>query len=70
MNGRRDLVFPGGTEVGLEIWHSFKDCRNIELYSAESPISNHTISRRNVVVEMWRLLRPSGLLFLSVPFNL
>ncbi|MCE5213552.1 MAG: ATP-grasp domain-containing protein [Methanobacterium sp.] len=35
------LVFPGGTEVGLEIWNSLKDCKEVELFSAGSPVSNH-----------------------------
>ncbi len=35
------LVFPGGTEIGLEIWRSLKDCKDIRLYSAASDVSNH-----------------------------
>ena len=35
------LVFPGGTEIGLEIWRSLKDCKDIRLYSAGSEVSNH-----------------------------
>ncbi|MEN6553020.1 MAG: ATP-grasp domain-containing protein [Methanobacterium sp.] len=35
------LVFPGGTEIGLEIWNSLKDCKEVELFSAGSPVSNH-----------------------------
>lgn len=35
------LVFPGGTEIGLEIWRSLKDCKEIRLYSAGSEVSNH-----------------------------
>lgn len=35
------LIFPGGTEIGLEIWRSLKDCKDIRLYSAASDVSNH-----------------------------
>src|SRR5438034_9941854 len=35
------LVFPGGTEIGLEIQRSLRDCKEIRLYSAGSPVSNH-----------------------------
>ncbi len=35
------LVFPGGTEVGLEIWRSLKDCKEINLYSVSSAVKNH-----------------------------
>jgi len=34
-------VFPGGTEIGLEIWKSLKGCKDIVLYSAGSDVSNH-----------------------------
>lgn len=30
------IVFPGCTEIGLEIWKSLKDCKDITLYSAAS----------------------------------
>jgi carbamoyl-phosphate synthase large subunit len=35
-------VFPAGTEIGLEIWRALKDCKEIELYAAESVESSHT----------------------------
>lgn len=38
---RNVLIFPGGTEIGLEIWNSLKDCKEINLFSAGSPVSNH-----------------------------
>lgn len=38
---KKVLVFPGGTEIGLEIWKSLKDCKEIILYSAGSDVSNH-----------------------------
>jgi carbamoyl-phosphate synthase large subunit len=42
MEGRRKVVvFPGGTEIGLEIWKSLRECKDITLYSAGSDVSNH-----------------------------
>ena len=41
MKKKKVLVFPGGTEIGLEIWKSLKDCKEITLYSAGSDVSNH-----------------------------
>ena len=38
---KKVLVFPGGTEIGLEIWKSLKDCKDIMLFSAGSNVSNH-----------------------------
>ncbi|BAY92024.1 MULTISPECIES: ATP-grasp domain-containing protein [unclassified Tolypothrix] len=35
------LVFPGGTEIGLEIQKSLLHCKDIQIYSAGSRISNH-----------------------------
>lgn len=35
------LVIPGGTEIGLEIFRSLAHCKEVSLYSAGSPISNH-----------------------------
>jgi carbamoyl-phosphate synthase large subunit len=35
------LVFPGGTEIGLEIWRSLRHCKEIILYSAASNVPNH-----------------------------
>jgi hypothetical protein len=35
------LIFPGGTEIGLEIRNSLKDIKEINLYSAGSDVSNH-----------------------------
>jgi carbamoyl-phosphate synthase large subunit len=37
----RVLVFPGGSEIGNEIWRSLKDCKDIELFSAADKVSNH-----------------------------
>ena len=37
----RVLVFPGGTEIGLEINSALRQCKDVELYSAGLPISNH-----------------------------
>lgn len=38
---RNVLIFPGGTEIGLEIWNALKECKEINLYSASSDVSNH-----------------------------
>jgi carbamoyl-phosphate synthase large subunit len=35
------LVFPGGTEVGLEINKSLRGCKEIRLFSAASDVPNH-----------------------------
>ena len=35
------LVFPGGTEIGLEIHKSLNHCKNIALYSVSSNCSSH-----------------------------
>lgn len=41
VKGKNILVFPGGTEIGLEIWKSLKDCKYTTLYSAGSEVSDH-----------------------------
>lgn len=41
MDKKNVLIFPGGTEIGLEIWRSLKDCKDISLFSAGSNVSNH-----------------------------
>jgi hypothetical protein len=35
------LVFPGGTEIGLEIFKCLYQCKDIKLFSASENISNH-----------------------------
>jgi carbamoyl-phosphate synthase large subunit len=35
------LVFPGGTEIGLEIQRAMCQCKDVQLFSAGSDISNH-----------------------------
>lgn len=35
------LVFPGGTEIGLEIWKSLADCKEVNLFSASANVINH-----------------------------
>jgi len=35
------LVFPGGTEIALEIWRALKDAKDVRLYSASIAVSNH-----------------------------
>lgn len=38
---RNVLVFPGGTEIGLEIRSALSYCKEIQLFSAGSDVSNH-----------------------------
>lgn len=37
----RVLVFPGGTEIGLEINRSLRQCKEVRLFSAGAAISSH-----------------------------
>nr|CAA9298982.1 ATP-grasp enzyme-like protein [uncultured Armatimonadetes bacterium] len=37
----RVLVFPGGTEIGLEINRALRECKEVRLFSAGSGVSNH-----------------------------
>src|ERR1700676_4839504 len=37
----RVLVFPGGTEIGLEINSALRQCKDVELFSAGIHTSNH-----------------------------
>jgi hypothetical protein len=41
MPERRVLVFPAGTEIGLEIHAALRDCRNMKLFAAGEDVSNH-----------------------------
>lgn len=41
MSKKNVLIFPGGTEIGLEINKSLQFCKDIQLYSAGSNVSNH-----------------------------
>lgn len=41
MNKYKVLVFPGGTEIGLEIHKALWQCKEIILYSAGLDVSNH-----------------------------
>lgn len=41
MPERRVLVFPAGTEIGLEIHSALRGCRNVELFAAGQDVSNH-----------------------------
>lgn len=38
---RNVLVFPAGTEIGLEIFHALEHCKEIVLYGAGQDVSNH-----------------------------
>lgn len=41
MTARRVLVFPAGTEIGLEIYQALQHCKEVELFGAGQAISNH-----------------------------
>jgi carbamoyl-phosphate synthase large subunit len=49
---RKVLIFPGGTEIGLEIWNSLRHCKEVSLFSATKDVSNHAsfIFRENFLV--------------------
>jgi len=38
---RKVLIFPAGTEIGLEIYASLQSCKEVELYAAGQSLSNH-----------------------------
>lgn len=38
---RNVLVFPAGTEIGLEIFHALKYCKELRLFGAGQNVSNH-----------------------------
>ncbi|WP_082492978.1 ATP-grasp domain-containing protein [Acidovorax sp. Leaf160] len=41
MHERKVLIFPAGTEIGLEMFAALKGCRNMRLFAAGEDISNH-----------------------------
>lgn len=41
MKARNVLVFPAGTEIGLEIHQALQHCKEVVLHGAGQPISNH-----------------------------
>ena len=41
MSARRVLVFPAGTEIGLEIHQALQNCKEVELFGAGLALSNH-----------------------------
>lgn len=41
MSARRVLVFPAGTEIGLEIHQALQHCKEVELFGAGQAVSNH-----------------------------
>jgi carbamoyl-phosphate synthase large subunit len=41
MSIRRVLVFPAGTEIGLEIHQALQHCKEVELFGAGQAVSNH-----------------------------
>jgi carbamoyl-phosphate synthase large subunit len=52
MKKRKVLVFPGGTEIGLEIWKSLRFCKELSLFSGESNVSNHApyVFKENFII--------------------
>jgi hypothetical protein len=52
MKKRSVLVFPGGTEIGLEVWRSLRYCKEFSLYSAGADVSNHApyVFKKNFIV--------------------
>jgi len=46
------LVFPGGTEIGLEIHRALQHCKDIKLFSAGSNVTNHGpyVYARHVII--------------------
>jgi hypothetical protein len=38
---RNVLVFPAGTEIGLEIFHALKSCKELRVFGAGQDVSNH-----------------------------
>ncbi|MFZ6646273.1 ATP-grasp domain-containing protein [Undibacterium sp. TJN25] len=41
MDVRNVLVFPAGTEIGLEIYHALKFCKEVKVFGAGQAVSNH-----------------------------
>lgn len=41
MRKRNVLVFPAGTEIGLEIFHALNFCKEVKIFGAGQDISNH-----------------------------
>ena len=41
MKARKVLVFPAGTEIGLEIHQALQHCKEVELFGAGQAVSNH-----------------------------
>ena len=52
MKKRKVLIFPGGTEIGLEIWKSLRYCKEVSLCSGGNNTSNHApyVFRENFVI--------------------
>jgi carbamoyl-phosphate synthase large subunit len=40
---RNVLVFPAGTEIGLEIFHALQSCKEVRLFGAGQDLSNHAL---------------------------
>ena len=48
----RVLIFPGGTEIGLEIFNALRGCKEVELFSASNNTPNHApyVHENNYVI--------------------
>lgn len=67
------LVFPGGTEIALEIWRALKDSKDVRLYSASIAVSNHApyvfarhftvpnVNEQNWIEELNRVIAGQGI---------
>lgn len=53
------LVFPAGTENGLEIWRSLRDCKEVRLFAASGPGGNHSSFVYNTVAQIPLVNNPS-----------
>jgi len=41
MKTKNVLIFPAGTEIGLEIYQALKNCKEVKLFGAGQDVSNH-----------------------------
>lgn len=50
---RNVLVFSAGTEVGLEIHQTLKDCKEVLLHGVSMPVSNHALHGFERYCDFW-----------------
>ncbi len=43
MTTKNVLIFPAGTEIGLEIFQALKNCKEVKLFGAGQDVSNHAV---------------------------